>query len=149
MGINRLSASLLALLFSEHGAAEPAQVELYGHIEANYRIFEKAERDFRALHDRGQLSPSESEDYEAYLNRLRNRLSRDCTLLLQATGISKPLPVACKEYAGIDNLPASTQPETLQTDEEQTATLDAELGTLQPVLAGERAGFIPFEQILI
>jgi len=108
---------------------EPSEPPLVERLRAEHAALQEAEVDFRLRRARGQLSAGEADDYQAYLDRLRQRVADDC-VALERSGIS-PVPpdLPCAEIGAPGPAPAAIDPGHEHTDAERIAALDAELET--------------------
>ena len=107
----------LPLLPSFGGAATLEQ------LRADQAALDAARRDYQQRAD--DLPRTEREDYRDYIERLRQRLASDCSLLLAAKVVVPP-DITCPEVLH-RMAPASIDQSSEQTRGEATATLDAEL----------------------
>lgn len=115
------SVTLLCLLLVP-GQAALADVRT-DRLRADWAALQEASRDF--LQRSASLSPEETSDYRAYIERLRRRLADSCAALLTA-GLAVPPEVACPQVI-LRIAPANIDQHAEQTRTEATSTLDAEL----------------------
>lgn len=126
--IGRIYAGLILFGFVGIGAAAAGSVDpLLEQLRADHEILRAAERDYLSLRARAAMGPEEMADYEAYLQRLRARILRDCRLLAEidrnAVAPSAPCPPPSVPYA----TPPAIDHRNEHTEAERNAALDAEL----------------------
>jgi hypothetical protein len=120
---------ILLLLSAADALAGPLPAAILERLRADHAALQEAERDFRWRRTQGSLGAAEAVDYAAYVNRLRDRVARDCLAL--ASGNFAPLPpdLPCAAFSSVGPAAASIDTRAEQTPRERTATLDAELDT--------------------
>ncbi len=121
------AALLMALPAAANAASEPLPTELSARVRADHAALQRAETDFRRLLQLGRLSPAEAEDYMGYLRLLQERIAAGCrALLAPAMGaLAEDLPCRSLPLGRVP--PLSIGPTAEQTEDEKTATLDADL----------------------
>ncbi len=120
MRICRLATVLLVLLPVLPSFARAVTLE---QLRADQAVLDAARGDYQQRAN--SLPPAEREDYRRYIERLRQRLANDCSLLKQAE-VVVPQDITCPEV--IHRIaPAAIDQSNEQTRGEATATLDAEL----------------------
>jgi len=101
-------------------------VPLLEQLRVDREAMISAEQDFRWHQDQGNLGATETREYAAYVERLRQRVVRDC-MALAAAEVMVSAERGCSEQpAGIAG-PAAIDQQSEQTDAERAAALDAEL----------------------
>ena len=120
MRVFRPVALFLMLLPALQSLAGTVTLE---QLRADQAALDAARRDYQQRAD--GLQRAEREDYRGYVERLRQRLAADCSLLRQ-TDVAVPPDIACPE-AMYRVAPAAIDQGSEQTRTEAAATLDAEL----------------------
>jgi hypothetical protein len=101
-------------------------VPLLEQLRVDREAMISAEQDFRRHQEQGSLGSTETREYAAYVERLRQRVVRDC-MALAAAEVMVSADRGCSEQpAGIAG-PAAIDQQAEQTDAERAAALDAEL----------------------
>jgi hypothetical protein len=116
---------LLTLLFvcPARGAQD---VPLLEQLRVDREAMISAEQDLRRHRKQGDLGPTETREYAAYVERLRQRVVRDC-MALAAAEIMVSAERGCSEQPAATVRPADIDQQAEQTDAERAAALDAEL----------------------
>lgn len=99
---------------------------LLDQLRIDHGALKAAERDFQQHQDQGNLGTTETREYAAYVDRLRQRVFRDCRELAEA-GTNVPADIDCPEQLSPVARPAAINQKNERTDAEQAADLDAEL----------------------
>ena len=99
---------------------------LLDQLRVDHGALKAAERDFQEHQDQGDLGTAETREYAAYVDRLRERVIRDC-LALAAVELAVPAGLDCPEQISHVVRPAAIDQQAERTDAEQAAALDAEL----------------------
>jgi len=99
---------------------------LLDQLRVDHGALRAAERDFQEHQDQGNLGATETREYAEYVDRLRQRVIRDC-MELAVAGTGVPADVDCPEQLSPVAGPAAIDQQTERTDAEQAAALDAEL----------------------
>jgi hypothetical protein len=109
--------------------AGPLPATVLERLRADHAALQEAERDFLWRRTQGSLGAAEAADYAAFVDRLRERVVKDCLAL--ADGAVAPLPsdLPCAAFPAAGPGAASIDTRAEQTPQERTATLDAELDT--------------------
>jgi hypothetical protein len=111
------------ILVMTHALPSFGEAVTLEQLHADQAALDAASRDFQQRAD--SLPPAEREDYRSYIDRLRQRLATDCSLL-QAASVALPTDISCP---GLVHriAPAAIDQHNEKTRNEATATLDAEL----------------------
>ena len=121
--------AILPLIMLLAGSAQAGpEALLLDQLRVDHGALRAAERDFHQHQSQGALGPNEARDYAAYVDRLRQRLIRDC-MALAAAGMVVPADVDCPQQRSTVSRPAAIDQQAERTDAEQAAALDAELNT--------------------
>jgi hypothetical protein len=100
--------------------------QLLERLRVDRGALQAAERDFLQHQQQGNLGATESREYAAYVDRLRQRVVRDCAALAVAE-IVVPANLDCPQQTPPIAGPAAIDQASEQTDAERAAALDAEL----------------------
>ncbi len=100
--------------------------QLLERLRVDRGALQAAERDFLQHQQQGTLGAAEIREYAAYVDRLRQRVVRDCAALAVA-GIVVPANLDCPQQTPPIAGPAAIDQASEQTDAERAAVLDAEL----------------------
>lgn len=125
MSMFKPTVILLAMLFV-CPARGGQDVLLLEQLRVDREAMIAAEQDFRRHQEQGDLGPTETRDYAAYVERLRQRVVRDCMALAAAEVMVSADQGCSQQPAGIAR-PAAIDQQAEQTDAERAAALDAEL----------------------
>jgi len=115
---------LALLLASPVGAEQDAR--LLERLRVDVEAMRSAEQDFKRHQEQGKPGASEIREYAAYVDRLRQRVARDCMALATAE-VAVPADLDCPKQPLSSVRPAAIDQQAEQTDAERAAALDAEL----------------------
>jgi len=99
---------------------------LLDRLRVDVEALQSAERDFQRHQERGNMGAAESRDYATYVDRLRQRVARDC-MAMAAAEMMVPADLDCPQQPSSSTGPAAIDQQAEQTDAERAAALDAEL----------------------
>jgi hypothetical protein len=116
---------LLSLLFL-CPARGGQDVRLLEQLQVDREAMISAQQDFRRHQEQGNLGATETREYAAYVERLRQRVARDC-MALAAAEVMVSADRGCSELPAGVSRPAAIDQQAEQTDAERAAALDAEL----------------------
>ncbi|NHZ69961.1 MAG: hypothetical protein GWP20_01885 [Thermotogales bacterium] len=116
---------LLALLLASPAGAEQ-DVRLLKRLQVDVEALRSAEQDFQRHQEQGETGANEIREYAAYVDRLRQRVARDC-MALAAAEVAVPADLDCPAQPSSSAGPAAIDQQAEQTDAERAAALDAEL----------------------
>ena len=100
--------------------------QLLERLRVDHGALQAAERDFLQHQQQGNLGVTETREYAAYVERLHQRVVRDC-VALAAAEIVVPANLDCPQQTPPIAGPAAIDQASEQTDAERAAVLDAEL----------------------
>ena len=122
---------LLILLFlsTADALAGPLPAAILERLRTDHAALQEAERDFLWRRTQGSLGAAEAVDYAAFLDRLRDRVAKDCLALAGSAVAPLPPDLPCAALPSTGPAAASIDTRAEQTPAERTATLDAELDT--------------------
>ncbi len=100
--------------------------QLLERLRVDHGALTAAEQDFQQHQEMGNLGATETRDYAAYMDRLRQRVAQDCKALA-AADIMAPADLDCPQRPSVLTRPAAIDQQAEQTDAERAAVLDAEL----------------------
>ncbi|HED18499.1 MAG TPA: hypothetical protein ENI74_03240 [Gammaproteobacteria bacterium] len=118
--------AMILLFTCPAGAGQEAL--LLDRLRVDSESLRSAEQDFQRHQGRGNMGAAESRDYATYVDRLRQRVVRDCAALA-AVEIAIPADLECPQQPFSSAGPAAIDQQAEQTDAERAAALDAELST--------------------
>lgn len=121
-------AIIITILLFACPAGAGQEALLLDRLRVDSEVLRSAERDFQQHQKRGSMRTAESRDYAAYVDRLRQRVARDC-VALAAAGTAIPADPDCPQQPSSSAAPAAIDQQAEQTDAERAAALDAELST--------------------
>jgi len=116
--------TMILLFASTVGAGQDAL--LVDRLRVDIEALRSAEHDLRRHQERGNMGAAESRDYATYVDRLRQRVARDC-MALAAAEIAVPADLDCPRQPSSTAGPVAIDQQAEQTDAERAAALDAEL----------------------
>ena len=100
--------------------------QLLERLRVDHKALKTAEQDLLRHQQQSNLGVTETREYAAYVDRLRQRVVRDC-VALAAAEVVVPANIDCPQQTPPIAGPVAIDQQSEQTDDERAAVLDAEL----------------------